>query len=80
MDGPVLAALSKHKGSPVMFQATPSVEYTYTIRLKLPGPRTLPERGRTMDLTVSGMWHSMGLMARLIVITLFIMSLLPRSS
>jgi biopolymer transport protein ExbB/biopolymer transport protein TolQ len=29
-----------------------------------------------MDLTVSGMWHSMGLMARLIVITLFIMSLL----
>lgn len=27
-----------------------------------------------MDLTVSGMWHSMGLMARLIVITLFIMS------
>jgi biopolymer transport protein ExbB/biopolymer transport protein TolQ len=27
-----------------------------------------------MDLTVSGMWHSMGLMARLIVITLFLMS------
>ena len=29
-----------------------------------------------MDLTVGGMWHSMGLMAKLIVITLFVMSLL----
>lgn len=29
-----------------------------------------------MDLTVSGMWHSMGLMARLIVIALFVMSVL----
>lgn len=27
-----------------------------------------------MDLTVSGMWHSMGLMARLVVIALFLMS------
>ena len=37
MDGPVLAALAKHKGTPVMFQGHPvSVEYTYTIRLKMP--------------------------------------------
>lgn len=28
-----------------------------------------------MDLTIGGMWHSMGLMARLVVISLFLMSL-----
>ncbi|MDB4945500.1 MAG: serine/threonine protein kinase [Labilithrix sp.] len=37
MDAPVLSALSRHQGSPVMYQGKPvSVEYTYTIRLKSP--------------------------------------------
>ena len=37
MDQAVLAALARHRGTPVTFQGRPvPVEYTYTIRLKMP--------------------------------------------
>jgi len=37
MDQAVLAALARHRGTPVTFQGRPvSVDYTFTIRLKMP--------------------------------------------
>ena len=37
MDQAVLGALARHRGTPVTFQGRPvSVDYTFTIRLKMP--------------------------------------------
>lgn len=51
MDQPVLDALHRHRSVPVRFEGRPvNVEYTYTIRLKMP-QKAAPKPTDTSDRT-----------------------------